>query len=136
MVLIGVHAERTGECRVHVAVCAAAAALGMVLLTAARGPVGGMAALCLAAVGIFGALGPFWAMPTRFLRGRAAAGGIAIINSAGALAGYPAPAIMGWSRTHTHHFTFGLLLIAASLAAGALLVLRVPRALGATRRLD
>jgi ACS family tartrate transporter-like MFS transporter len=136
MVLIGIHTERTGGCRGHVAVCAATAALGIVLLTAARGPVGGMAALCLAAVGIFGALGPFWAMPTRFLRGRAAAGGIAIINSAGALAGYPAPAIMGWSRTHTHHFTLGLLLIAASLAAGALLVLRVPRALDATRHLD
>jgi len=136
MVLIGAHADRTGHRRVHVAACALTAALGIALLTAARGPISGMSALCLAAIGIFGALAPFWAIPTRFLRGTAAAGGIAIINSAGALAGYPAPRVIGWSMTHTHHYSFGLLVIAASLACGAALVLCVPRAIDVPRRAD
>ena len=34
-------------------------------------------ALSVAAFGIWGALGPFWALPTAFLRGTAAAGGVA-----------------------------------------------------------
>jgi ACS family tartrate transporter-like MFS transporter len=136
MVLIGAHADRTGQRRVHVAACALLAALGIVLLPASPGPVWGLVALCVAAIGIFGALGPFWAIPMRFLRGSAAAGGIAIINSAGALAGYPAPRVIGWSKTHTGHFTGGLLVIAASLAAGAVLVLCVPSAIDGGRRVD
>jgi hypothetical protein len=57
----------------------------------------------------------------------AAAGGIAVVNSIGALAGFVAPFAIGWAKSATGHFTAGLLLVSASLAGGAVLVLCVPR---------
>jgi ACS family tartrate transporter-like MFS transporter len=126
MVLIGRHADRAGGRRKHVAACAAIAAVGMTCVAVSHQPVGEMASLCLAAIGIFAALGPFWSIPTRYLRGAAAAGGIAVINSVGALAGFVAPSAIGWAQKSTGHFTAGLLVVAVSLAVGALLVLCVP----------
>jgi ACS family tartrate transporter-like MFS transporter len=87
-----------------------------------------MPALCLAAIGIWGSLAPFWALSTRFLRGAAAAGGIAIVNSIGALAGFASPSIIGWVKASSGSFTGGLLVVSASLVCGAALVLLVPRA--------
>ena len=40
-------------------------------------PMAALAALSIAALGVWSALGPFWTWPPQFLRGRAAAGGIA-----------------------------------------------------------
>ena len=54
------------------------------------------------------------------------AAGIAVINSSGALSGFVAPWIIGLAKQRTGLFTGGLLVVAASLALGALLVLLVP----------
>jgi MFS family permease len=127
MVLIGGHADRSGRRRRHVAACAFIGSVGIVAVTLSHHPFTGMASLCLAAIGIFGTLGPFWCIPTRYLRGTAAAGGIAIINSIGALAGFVVSPVIGWAKDHTGHYTAGLLVVAASLALGAMLVLAIPR---------
>jgi ACS family tartrate transporter-like MFS transporter len=50
--------------------------------------------LCLAAMGIYGALPIFWTFPTAFLTSTAAAAGIAFINSVGNLGGYFGPQIV------------------------------------------
>ena len=86
-----------------------------------------MVALCLSAVGIFGALAPFWVIPTRFLRGTAAAGGIALINCVGNLAGLVSNSAIGWITKKTGHTSGGMLVVAASLVLGAAMVLAVPR---------
>ena len=57
-----------------------------------------MIALSIAGFGIFGSLPVFWTLPTAFLSGAAAAGGIAMINSIGNLAGFAGPYAMGRSR--------------------------------------
>src|SRR5204863_229354 len=85
------------------------------------------AATLLLALGIWGSLGPFWAISTRFLRGKSAAGGIAIVNSIGALAGFVAPFVIGWVKERTGGFN-GLLVVSAALVCGAGLVLLVPHA--------
>jgi ACS family tartrate transporter-like MFS transporter len=55
-----------------------------------------IAGLSLSAMGSFGTLGPFWAMPPAFLRGVSAAAGIALINSVGNFCGgLIAPKVMG-----------------------------------------
>jgi MFS transporter, ACS family, tartrate transporter len=130
MVLIGRHADRVGGRRRHVAVCAAVGAIGILLLipfaTKSPHPVAGLISLCVAALGIFATLGPFWTIPTRYLRGAAAAGGIAIINSTGALAGFVAPTIMGWAKSTRGSLAIGLLVVAVSLVLGAIFVLQVP----------
>ncbi|CAN5604423.1 MFS transporter [soil metagenome] len=127
MVLIGRHADRHNERRWHVAACCLTAATGVVAMTLSHTPATVMPALCFAAVGIWGSLGPFWALATRFLRGSAAAGGIAIVNSLGALAGFVAPYAIGWVKAHTGGYA-GLLTVALAQVLGAVLILSVPRA--------
>jgi MFS transporter, ACS family, tartrate transporter len=126
MVLIGAHADGKSRRRHHVAVTATIGAIGIAALAATTGTAIGLAALCFAAIGIFGSLGPFWAIPTRYLRGTAAAGGIAIVNSVGALAGFVAPYAIGYAKDKTGSFAGGLFVVAVSLALGAILVCFVP----------
>jgi MFS transporter, ACS family, tartrate transporter len=126
MVAIGISADRSGRRRWHVAGCAFVGAAGIAGLCNSDQAVWAIVALCVAAIGIFGTLGPFWALPTRYLRSAAAAAGIAIINSTGALAGSVAPTIIGWAKQTTGRFTAGLLVVSASLLVGAILILLVP----------
>ena len=72
-------------------------------------PVLKMVAFCVAGFGIFGALPVFWTLPTAFLSGAAAAGGIAIINSIGNLAGFVGPYVMGRLKDSTGTYNAGLL---------------------------
>jgi len=126
MVAIGAIADRTGRRRWCVSVCALTGAAGICALCASTTPATGLLSLCLAAIGIFGTLAPFWALPARYLRRTAAAGGIAIINSTGAMSGFVAPSVIGWAKSATGHFTTGLLVVAASLLCGAVLIVFVP----------
>jgi ACS family tartrate transporter-like MFS transporter len=128
MVVIGADSDRRGERRWHVALPAFTGALGLVLASQAQAPTLALAALSLAALGIFGAFGPFWAMPTAFLGGSAAAGGIALINSIGNLGGFVGPSLIGLVHESTQSFAGGLLALAASLLVAGLLALCVSRA--------
>ena len=72
-----------------------------------------MMAFCVAGFGIFGSMPVFWTLPTAFLSGTAAAGGIAMINSIGNLAGFAGPYAMGWIKDSTGSYAGGLLSLAA-----------------------
>jgi hypothetical protein len=99
------------------------AAGGLALSTYFPDPVHKMAILCIAAVGMF-AIGPlFWTLPTAFLSGTAAAGGIALINAIGNLAGFAAPYAMGYLKDATGGFSAGLLVVAFFPFLSAILVL-------------
>jgi ACS family tartrate transporter-like MFS transporter len=126
MVVIGKWADGSGRRQVAVAVCALIGAAGLLGLCASGTALMGIGSLCVAAIGIFGTLGPFWAIPTRYLRGRAAAGGIAVINSGGAIAGYVAPKAIGSAMELAHSPNWGLGIVAAALTVGAGLVMCVP----------
>jgi ACS family tartrate transporter-like MFS transporter len=125
MIAIGSHADRQASRRYHVAACMMIATVGFAVLASTSGRVPGLIALSVAAVGVFGSLGPFWAIPSRYLRGTAAAGGIAAVNSAGALAGYVAPYAIGKAKDMTGSFAGGLFVVAGSLAIGSLLAICV-----------
>jgi ACS family tartrate transporter-like MFS transporter len=126
MVTIGAHSDRRGHRRGPVAICALVGAIGLAVVAESRSPLTGIGGLIVAAVGIFGTLGPFWSIPTAYLRGAAAAGGIAVINSIGNLGGFVAPAVIGWVKNSTGKFTDGLLVGAVSLVAASILVICVP----------
>jgi len=68
----------------------------------------------------------FWTLPTAFLSGAAAAGGIAIINSIGNLAGFAGPSVMGMVKDSTGSFTGGLLLLAGVAVVAVVIVLLLP----------
>src|SRR5262249_2710913 len=107
MVLNGAHSDRTGERRWHAAVPAFLAAAGWALAAWPPGPVGSLVALTLVQVGVMSMLPVFWSLPTSFLSGVAAAGGIAWINSVGNLGGFAGPALIGQIKGATGSFTGG-----------------------------
>jgi MFS transporter, ACS family, tartrate transporter len=125
MVVIGRSSDRSGERRWHVAIAAFAGAAGLVAAGFLNVPAVQLAALSLAAVGIWGTLGPFWAMSSEFLSGTGAAAGIALINSIGNLGGFLGPFVVGLVRSRTDNFALALLALAVWPFIGGILTLAV-----------
>jgi len=122
MVLVGRSSDRTGERHLHLALPALAGAVGFLAVTRTGSTGLLVAALSLTAFGVLGWLGPFWALPTAFLREQAAAGGIALINSMGAFGGFVGPYLIGRIKQHTGQFTPGLWVLAGSLLSAVVIV--------------
>jgi ACS family tartrate transporter-like MFS transporter len=125
MVVIGIHSDRTGERRRHVAFSALLAAAGWVLAAAAEGPWLALLGLTLAQVGMMSMLPTFWALPASFLSGTAAAAGIALINSVANIGGFLGPNVLGRLKTPGGSYAVGMFAIAAVMLAGAVLALCV-----------
>lgn len=127
MVLIGRSADRRAERRWHTAVPVLCGAAGLVASVAlAADPAFAIAALSIGASGILGGVPQAWGLATSFLSGGAAAVGIALINSLGNLAGFVAPLAIGLIKDATGSTAAGIVMLAASMVAGALLVLLLP----------
>ena len=77
--------------------------------------------MSFAAVGIYGAKPAFWPLPSAYLTGSAAAGGIALVNSIGNLGGFVGPYAVGWIKDATGSFEMGLYFLAACALASAVL---------------
>jgi MFS transporter, ACS family, tartrate transporter len=128
MVLVAHHSDRTGERRWHVAAPAFAGAFGLgaaVFFLQHQSPWLAFVSICVAASGIWSTLGPFWSLPTAFLSGTAAAGGVALINSVGNIGGFVGPYVVGYVRETTQSFTNGMLILALTLLIAGFLALRV-----------
>jgi ACS family tartrate transporter-like MFS transporter len=92
-----------------------------------------VATICVAALGIWSALGTFWTLPTAFLSGTAAAGAIALINSVGNLGGFAGPYLVGLVRGDSTSFVGALALLAGFLVLTGVLALLVERPVAAPR---
>src|SRR6202035_1978989 len=66
---------------------------------------------------------PFWALPTLFLTGPAAAASIAFINSVGNLGGFVGPYVIGFLSDKTGTYQAGIFYLVATCFVGGLLVL-------------
>lgn len=126
MVYWGRHSDRTGERREHTALAALVAGAGIAASTLIDDPTGKMIALSIAGFGVFAVLPVFWTLPTAFLSGSAAAGGIAIINSIGNLSGFAGPFVMGKMKDATGSYTVGLLAVSATVFLAMLVALSLP----------
>ena len=84
--------------------------------------------MAIAAVGIYGTKAPFWPLPSLFLTGSAAAGGIALINSIGNLGGFVGPYVVGWIRDVTKSYEAGLYFLGGLALAAAVLTLIIVNA--------
>jgi ACS family tartrate transporter-like MFS transporter len=121
LLLWGWSSDRRGERRWHLIAASVTAAVGFSLAGVAGNSFWSLPAICLAVIGIYGTRPTFWPLPSIFLSGTAAAGGIALINSIGNLGGYVGPFIVGWIKDSTNSFEMALYFLAAcSLALGAL----------------
>jgi MFS family permease len=119
MIWYGRRSDRLMERRSHTCICFMITAIGMVAVALTPNPYVRMVALSVAAFGAFSVLPVFWAMPTAFLSGTAAAAGVAYINSIANISGFVGPFVMGFIKDLTGSFDGGLLVIAAvSLISG------------------
>ena len=129
-VIIGWSSDRTGDRRWHMAACMVLSALGFGWAGIAHSLFAALCAFTLATMGWWSLMGPFWALPTRVLGGRAAAGGVAIITMIGGVGGFSGPYLTGRLRDLTHSFSAGLFVIGglAVVAAGLSLAIREKQA--------
>jgi len=136
MLLVSRHSDRTRERRYHSALPCLACAIGLVGIGVfANSPVLAFTALVLSVAAGLSWVGPLWQIPTMFLSGTAAAGGIALINSIGNLAGWTGPSVVGWLADVTGKTATGLYVVAGlEVLAAALILLFMPgRFMGSSR---
>ncbi len=116
------HADRAREHVWHVAIPLLMGGLAIPVALYLRHPVAVMIPVIIAAMGVYGALPVFWALPSRFLTGAAAAGGIGLINSFGNLGGFAAPYATGALSDLTGNNRAGMWAVGVIMIACAALV--------------
>ncbi len=123
MYVIGRRSDACGERRYHSSIPALLAAVLLSLCVPADGHlVAVLILLTLATTMLWIAYTVFWAIPAQYIKGDAAAGGIALINTIGLSGGFWGPAIIGWTKTATGNLHLGLLIVAAVACCGAVLL--------------
>jgi ACS family tartrate transporter-like MFS transporter len=123
MVVVGLHSDRTGERRWHLAGSALTGAAALLLSAHAASIGPALAGISVGVLGTFAMMGPFWALATSHMRGASAAAGIAIVNSIGNLGGFTGPYLIGWLRGASGDFRAGLTLVGAALLISGLATL-------------
>lgn len=118
------HSDRTGERRWHVAIPALLAAIGWGSLPSVQASTPlSLLMMTLATAGTLGLTGPFWTLPSSFLTGKAAAGGIALLSSAAGLGSVFSPMLVGWLSSTTGSLAMGQYYYAALMLFGAVTLL-------------
>ncbi len=120
MIVWARNSDRMGERRWHLTFASLLAAAGLVLLAfAAHSPSVSILALAMVSSGTMAWLAVFWTLPTTFLSGTAAAGGIAWINALAMLSGYVGPDTIGRIRgANAGDTSSAFLLLAATALVG------------------
>jgi MFS transporter, ACS family, tartrate transporter len=122
MVTLGRRSDRVGERRFHCAFGLVVGAVGLIGSTLAGGPIATMIAFSVAAFGFLGSQPVFWAIPSSLLTGAAAAGGLALINAVGGLAGFVGPFAVGAIKDATGSYSWGMVAIAGCALVAAVIV--------------
>lgn len=127
MIWVGRSADQRKERRWHLSGPLLLGLCGLMLATQAHGNVVvALVGLSLATMGALSSLPMFWPLPAAFLGSAAAAGGLALINSLGQIAGFISPFLVGWIKDQTGSTDLALYILSAVLFLGAVLVMRVP----------
>jgi ACS family tartrate transporter-like MFS transporter len=133
MILWGRSSDRRGERIGHSAVALLVGAAGFAAASLApSGPLM-VLALTFAVVGTLSYFGPFFAFPSSFLRGPAAAGGIALVAAMANFGGFLGPTLIGMIRQRTGGYADAMLALAAGLALSAAIILLLGRAMAARK---
>jgi len=123
MVLLSRHSDKTCERKGHVA---AAMAWGGVFMLASvffspHSFALSFIAISVVGAGSFGALGPFWAIPSETLPRSVSGSAMGLINALGNLGGYFGPVIVGYLEKRTGNFAYGFAALGIGYIVGALL---------------
>jgi ACS family tartrate transporter-like MFS transporter len=117
MILWARYVDQKGRRIVNLAIACLLGGAGLVAPIVSGSLAIGLMGFSAALVGVTAARAIFWTIPTRFLTGVAAAGGLAFINSIGTVGGFVGPFMMGWLREFSGSYVVGLAAVAAILLA-------------------
>ena len=127
MIWVGRSGDARKERRWHLSGPLLMGLCGLLIATQAGGnAIIAVFGLSLATMGALSGLPMFWPLPTAFLGSAAAAGGLALINSLGQIAGFVSPVLVGWIKDATGGTSVALYILSGVLFVGAMLVLSVP----------
>jgi cyanate permease len=127
MVVVGRSADARRERRWHLSAPMIVGLVGLLLAANfSSNIVIVMIGLTLATMGALTGLPMFWPLPAAFLGSAAAAGGLALINSLGQVAGFVSPFLVGWIKDQTGSTDVALYILSTVMLVGALLVMLVP----------
>ena len=123
LLLVSSHSDKAHERRHHVAFPMVIGGLALFggVLTSGRWPVLAFVFVCLAAVGAFAPLGPFWAMPTEWFSRKMAGSVAGFVNGIGNLGGFFGPLLVGYLNKRTGNFLYGFGLLGVFMIVGAAL---------------
>jgi len=130
MLVWGWLSDRMDERRWNLFAACVVAAVGLMIAGVFVGSYWSLVGMSIAAIGLYGTKGPFWAIPSMFLTGTSAAASFAWINSIGNLGGFFGPSIVGWVKTSTGSFSGGLYALAAFALMAAIVAagwLQIPK---------
>jgi ACS family tartrate transporter-like MFS transporter len=117
MILWARYVDRKGRRIVNLAITCFLGGAGLVAPILSGSLAVALIGFSVALVGVTAARAIFWTIPTRFLTGVAAAGGLAFINSIGTVGGFVGPSMMGWLKEFSGSYVVGLTAVAAIMIA-------------------
>ena len=120
MILWARYVDRKGRRIVNLAIACLLGGAGLVAPIVSGSLALALVGFSAALVGVTAARAIFWTIPTRFLTGAAAAGGLAFINSIGTIGGFAGPSMMGWLKEFSGSYVIGLTAMAAIMIAAML----------------
>lgn len=112
LIVISRSSDKTGERKIHTAIAGLFGGGFLAASALAPTPLVGLLLLCACAFFLWSYLGVFWTLPTQFLSGAAAAGGLAAINGFAQLGGFTGPYLVGYIKSTTDSFSLALLTLA------------------------
>jgi ACS family tartrate transporter-like MFS transporter len=123
----GYSSDRHQDRIFHIALAWLLSALGFVIASYSGHPMLVLLGLTLAVMGPLAAISPKFMLVASFVRGTGAAGAIALQNTTTSFSGFAGPAIFGVLREKTGGFDAGMIILAAVLVLGAMIVLALGR---------
>lgn len=120
MIVWARYVDRKGRRIVNLAIACFLGGAGLVAPIMSGSLAVALVGFSAALVGVTSARAIFWTIPTRFLTGAAAAGGLAFINSIGTIGGFAGPSMMGWLKEFSGSYIIGLTAMAAIMIAAML----------------
>jgi len=123
MILWARYVDEKGRRIVNLALACLLGGLGLLAPIVSGSATLAVIGFSLALIGVTAARAIFWTIPTRFLTGVAAAGGLAFINSIATVGGFVGPSMMGWLKEFSGSYVVGLSAVAAIMVAATLAAL-------------
>ena len=117
----------------HVAIPLSFAAMGLLVASIAQSPLVTLLAITVALVGTLAYNGPFFSLPTTFLAGTAAAGGIGFVNTIGSLGRFLGPTGVGYLKERSGDYSSSMVALAVLMLMSVGIVLMLGRRMQARK---